>query len=98
MNKNIQKKNRNNNNWRSKPSEKTLELLGIYQECLCMGYTDENWTRASRILKDMSRHVDLQTRHELGNIMSAAYGGLSIQNIIINCENVALRLQQSFSR
>jgi hypothetical protein len=99
MNKNNNKKNnrnnRNNNQRRVRPSDRALELLGYYQETLCMGFNDETWTQATRILNDMSQHIDLDTHHELASLMSTAYVDASIQNVILGCEKVALRLQQS---
>ncbi len=91
MNKNNNRKNRNN--WRVNPTDKALELLGLYQETLCLGFSDENWTRATRILNDMSRHVDLETRHELGSVMALAYSDPTIQNVIVICERIANKLQ-----
>lgn len=98
MNKNNQKKNRNNNTWRVSPSEKALELLGLYQETLCMGYSEENWVRATRILNDMSRHISLEARHELGSLMSVAYTDPTIQDIILGCERVAMKMQSKKTR
>jgi len=97
MKQNNNKKNNRNNNHnnqrRQRPSDRALELLGYYQETLCMGFSEENWTRATRILNDMSYNIDLATRHELGSLMSTAFSDPNIQNVILGCERVALRLQ-----
>lgn len=94
-NKKNNRNNRNNNQRRVRPSDRALELLGYFQETLCMGFNDETWTHATRILNDMGQHIDLETQHELGSLMSTAYVDASIQNVILGCEKVALRLQQS---
>lgn len=99
MNKNNNnKKNRNNNrNYnhqrRFSPSDRALELLGVYQDTLCMGYSEEVWTQATRILNEISIHVDLDTHRELGSLMTDAYTNPAIQNTIVGCERVAIKLQ-----
>mgnify|MGYP006292095125 CR=1 FL=1 len=93
--KNNRNNNRNNNQRRVRPSDRALELLGYFQETLCMGFNEETWTQATRILNDMSPHIDLETHHELGSLMSTAYADATIQNVILGCEKVALRLQQT---
>ena len=104
MNKNSNnKKNRNQNRnhnqpRRFSPSERALELLGYYQETLCMGYSEENWTTASRILRDIGYHVDLETHREIGSLMTDAYVNPTIQNVILGCEKIAIRLQSNLNR
>ena len=104
MNKNNNnKKNRNQNRnhnqqRRFSPSDRALELLGVYQDTLCMGYSEETWTQATRILNEISMHVDLDTQRELGALMTDAYTDATIQNTILGCERVALNLQKTQTR
>lgn len=106
MNKNNNnKKNRNqsrnhnhNQHRRFSPSDRALELLGVYQDTLCMGYSEETWTQATRILNEISLHVDLDTHRELGALMTDAYTDATIQNTILGCERVAIRLQTKTNR
>lgn len=90
--------NRNNNQRRVSPTDRALELLGVYQDTLCMGYNEETWTQAARILNEISFHVDLDTHRQLGALMTEAYTDASIQNIILGCERVALDLQKTQTR
>ena len=97
MNKN-RNQNRNHNQRRVSPTDRALELLGVYQDTLCMGYSEETWTQAARILNELSMHVDLDTHRELGALMTEAYTDASIQNTILGCERVALNLQKTQTR
>jgi len=97
MNKN-RNQNRNHNQRRVSPTDRALELLGVYQDTLCMGYSEETWTQAARILNELSMNVDLDTHRELGALMTEAYTDASIQNTILGCERVALNLQKTQTR
>lgn len=90
--------NRNNNARRVSPTDRALELLGVYQDTLCMGFSEETWTQATRILNEISMHVDLDTHRELGALMTEAYTDANIQNTILGCERVALNLQKTQTR
>lgn len=92
MNKN-RNQNRNHNQRRVSPTDRALELLGVYQDTLCMGFSEETWTQAARILNEISLHVDLDTHRELGSLLTEAYTDATIQNTILGCERIALRLQ-----
>lgn len=94
MNKN-RNQNRNYNQRRVNPTDRALELLGVYQDTLCMGFSEETWTQAARILNEISLHVDLQTHRELGSLLTEAYTDATIQNTILGCERIAMRLQSN---
>jgi len=86
--------NRNNNVRRISPSDRALELIAVYQETLCMGYNDETWTHAARILNELSMHIDLDMHRELGSLMTEAYTDSSLQSTILGCERIALNIQK----
>jgi uncharacterized protein (DUF1800 family) len=86
--------NRNNNVRRISPSDRALELIAVYQETLCMGYNEETWTQAARILNELSMHIDLDTHRELGSLMTEAYTDGSLQSTILGCERITLNIQK----
>ena len=64
------------------PSDLILELIPDFQRNLCMGFDDNSWTYATRILGEISKHADLRTYQRLGGIMKNAYVHANITEII----------------
>lgn len=88
--------NKRNNNYRRNqptPSERAIQLIGIYQNQLCSGYSEETWSRATAILQEIGTMVDLTTYRSLGNLMSEAYTSPNLQNVIMECDKIAGSLQ-----
>lgn len=55
------------------PSREVLKLIGLYSDTVKLGFSDENWTMATRILNDLSYMIPLDMKSDLGDIMSYAY-------------------------
>lgn len=76
------------------PSDLALELITEYQRQLCVGYDDDSWTYATRILTEIGKHVDLKMYHRLGAIMKGAYTHADITEIISACEQVSVEIRR----
>lgn len=55
------------------PSREVLKLIGLYSDTIKLGFSEENWTIAARILNDLSFMIPLDMKSELGSLMSHAY-------------------------
>ena len=55
------------------PSREVLRLIGLYSDTVKLGFSDENWTMATRILNDLSYMIPLSMKSDLGDILSYAY-------------------------
>lgn len=96
MAKNNNKRNmKSNNNYRrqTSPSERAVQLIGAYQNQLCLGYSDETWNKATSILLEIGTMVDLSTYSRLGSLMSEAFTNPDIQNVILECDRISASLQ-----
>jgi len=97
INKTLKSRSNLKNRSRQTPSDLALELIPEYQRSLCMGYDDDSWTNASRVLREISKHVDLKTYHRLGAIMKGAFVYANITEIIAACEQVSLEIRRDQS-
>ena len=55
------------------PSREVMKLIGLYSDTVKLGFSEENWTMATRILNDLSYMIPLSMKSDLGDIMSHAY-------------------------
>ena len=55
------------------PSREVMKLIGLYSDTVKLGFSEENWTMATRILNDLSYMIPLSMKSDLGDIMSYAY-------------------------
>jgi len=62
-----------------------------------MGFDDDSWSHAVRVLREISKHVDLKTYHRLGSVMKSAFTHANIIEIIAGCEQVAMDIRRDQS-
>lgn len=53
--------------------KETIHLINLYCDSLMPGFSGEHWTNAVRVLRELSRYVDLETRMMLGDLMAEMY-------------------------
>lgn len=56
-----------------KPNPNVVKMINYFGDILKLGYTDENWTEASRVLRDISVNVSQNTMGQLGTLWTEAY-------------------------
>ena len=95
INKTLKSRSNLKNRNRQMPSDIALELISEYQRHLCMGYDDDSWTTATRVLREIGKHVDLKTYHRLGSVMKSAFTHANITEIIGACEQVSLEIRKN---
>jgi hypothetical protein len=57
------------------PNKHSQELRMIYHfaDMVSVGFSEEGWTEASRLLAEISTRVSPEVRHELGELWSTCY-------------------------
>lgn len=91
------KKNVRNRN-QVTPAARALHLISVFQNQLCMGYSEDTWAKATSLLREIGTLVDLESYHRLGTLMGKTYVEPNLQTVITECESVSYRLQLSQKR
>jgi hypothetical protein len=87
------KKNMRNRN-QITPAARATQLISVFQNQLCLGYSEDTWAKATSLLLEIGTLVDLNSYHRLGAVMRDAYVNPNLQNVITECESVSYRLQK----
>ncbi|MFA6049727.1 MAG: hypothetical protein WC761_00750 [Candidatus Paceibacterota bacterium] len=66
-----------------------VKLIGQFQEVVSLGFSEENWDTAARILWDFARLADKKSVDALGNLMTEMYVYPSFTRIQEVCEQVS---------
>ena len=59
----------------------TVKMINHFGDLVKLGYTDENWTEISHLLREISIHVSQKTMTELGELWSASYTGNELNTV-----------------
>lgn len=72
--------------WHAKSA---VKMISAFQEILSLGFSEENWTRASWILLDLSPHCEKRHLDALGDLMAETYVTPSFSKIQKTCESIS---------
>jgi hypothetical protein len=74
------------------PSREVLKLINLYADTVKLGFSEENWTMAARILNDLSYMIPLDMKSELGDLMAQSYVDCNFSYVDDRVSNVVDRL------
>lgn len=76
-----------------------IKLIVQFQEVISLGYSEENWTKATRILREFARYTEKTHVDSLGNLMTEMYTAPSFARIQEVCSQVSSNLMKhSYNR
>ena len=78
-------------------NKEIMNLVNYYCDTLLLGYTEENWTRASRYLQQLSGLIDLKSYTILGDLMSEMYAEPISKKVTTAKKFITKQLQQMSS-
>ena len=60
-------------NYNNSPNPIVLKMINHFSDLVKLGYTNDTWTEASMVLRDISRNVSQETMNDLGELWSESY-------------------------
>lgn len=75
-------------NYNNSPNPIVFKMINHFSDLLKLGYTNDTWTEASMVLRDISRNVSQETMNDLGDLWSQAYVATDLVEIDRRVEKV----------
>jgi len=82
-----------NSNVNTNPNPHLVRMVTNFGDIMKLGYSEENWTEASRLLKDISLTVSQETMSELGSLWSESY----VNNDFVFVDSKINRIMETLS-
>lgn len=82
-----------NSNVNTNPNPHLVRMVANFGDIMKLGYSEENWTEASRLLKDISLTVSQETMSELGSLWSESY----VNNDFVFVDSKINRIMETLS-